>query len=269
MSEGAIEGQGSQVQESQEVTEPVSQGQESTGTGINPAWNELLESVPAGLHSQITPHLTKWDQNYQRDIQQVHSQYEPFKPFIENEVNPEQINYALGILSAIEERPEEVLQALRSYIGEEEVTPEQQGLEDNQNGELPEFVNHPEYQRMQQMVDTMAQLLVQQRQSETDSQFDQELDSELSAAQEQHGEFDEEWVLTKLYNNPELSVDEAVAAYKEFEQGLISRTQKPGPPVLGSGGSVPNPDFNPAKLDGKDRRATVAQILAQAAQQNH
>lgn len=251
-----------------EVTEPIETQDQESGTGINPAWSELLQSVPAGLHSQITPHLSKWDQNYQRDIQEVHSRYEPYKPFIENDINPEQINYALGILSAIEERPQEVLQALRAYIGEEEETG-QQGFEDINNGESPEWLNHPEYQRMSEMVNTMAQLLVQQRQAETDLQFDRELDSELTAAQQKLGDFDEEWVLTKLYNNPEMSVEQAVQAFKEFEQGILSRNQKPGPPVLGSGGSVPNPDFNPAKLDGKDRRATVAQILAQAAQQNH
>lgn len=260
------EGQDSPIENTGEDQAVETQGQES-GTGLNPAWNDLLGSVPAGLHSQITPHLTKWDQNFQSKINEVHSQYEPYKPFLESQVQPDQINYALSVLQAIEERPEDVLKALQAYIGNDE---EEQGQDDPEgNGpESPEFMNHPEYQRMQEMVQTMAQLLVQQREAETNAQLDSELDQELTAAKEKFGEYDEEWVLTKMYNNPELSVEQAVEAYKQFENGILARNRKPGPPVLGAGGSIPNPDFSPGKMDGKDRRGLVAQMLAQAAQQN-
>ena len=262
-------------QEGQDNTGQETQGQEtetsiesqSSGTGINPAWNDLLESVPSSLHSQITPHLTKWDQNFQTKINEVHSQYEPFKPFVESQIAPDQINYALGVLQAIEERPQDVLNALQAYIGTDDDEQGQDDTEDN-GPEQPELFNHPEYKRMQEMVETMAQLLVQQRQAETDAQVDSELESDLKAAQEKHGDYDEEWVLTKMYNNPNLSVDEAVQAYKEFEQGILSRNRKPGPPVMSPGGSVPNQDFKPSGLDSQGKRGLVAQMLAQAAQQN-
>lgn len=260
---------GQEAQGQEEVTlDSQNQGDETSGTGINPAWNELLETLPSSLHSQVTPHLSKWDQNFQSKINEVHSQYEPYKPFIENEVNPEQIQYALGVLNAIEENPQQVFEALRAYIGEED----EQGQgdpEDNGQGsdETPEWMNHPEFQRMSEMVNTMAGLLVQQREQETNSQIDSELDQEFSAAQQTHGDFDEEWVLTKMLNNPDLSVDEAVQEYKKFEQSIASRYAKPGPPVLSGGGSVPNPSPGPG-MEGKDRRAYIQQMLAQANQQN-
>lgn len=262
----------SQVTQGQEVEQAVGESPieaQSSGTGINPAWNELLDVMPASLHSQITPHLSKWDQNFQTKVNEVHSQYEPYKPFLESKVNPEQINYALGILQAIEERPDEVLKALQAYIGVEENT-QQQGLPTQDNGpsEQPEWMQHPEWQRTQDMLNTVAQLLVQQRQTETQAQEDQALEAELSAAKATHGEYDEEWVLTKMYNAG-LSVDDAVKAYKEFEASVASRSnQKPGPPVLGPGGSIPNQDFKPSDLDSKGKKQLVAQILAQAAQQN-
>lgn len=277
---------GTEGQDSQNIgTEPVdTQGQEAietpaggdqqqNDTGINPAWNDLLSSVPAGLHSQITPHLTKWDQNFQSKIGEVHSQYEPYKPFIENQVAPDQINYALGILNAIEERPQEVLQALQAYMGLD--IPDEQGQnqnlppQDNGPSDQPDWVNHPEFQRMNEMVNTMAQLLVQQRESEANAQYDSQLESDLSAAKDKFGDYDEEWVLTKLLNNPDMSVEKAVESFKEFENGILSRHRQPGPPVLPAGGSVPNPSFDPTKLGDKDRRATVAQMLQQAAQQQH
>jgi hypothetical protein len=270
MTEGIPEGQDSQVEETGSET----QGQEAvestdTGTGINPAWNDLLSSVPTGLHSQITPHLNKWDQNFQSKISEVHSQYEPYKPFIENNVQADQIQYALGIMSAIEERPQEVLNALKAYIGEEE----QQGLVDNSgNGpdetEQPEWMNHPEWKKTQEMVNAIAQILVEQRQTSTQAEMDSQLDQELTAAKEKFGDYDEEWVLNHALNK-NVTIEQAAQAYKDFENQIISKNRQPGPPVLGAGGSVPNPSFDPSKMDDKDRRATVAQILANAANQNH
>lgn len=266
--------------EGQDNTSEVTQGQEenesqpieaqSSGTGINPAWNELLDVMPSSLHSQITPHLSKWDQNFQTKVNEVHSQYEPYKPFLENQVNPEQINYALGILQAIEERPEEVLKALQAYMGAEENT-QQQGLPTQDNGpsELPEWKQDPDWLKTQDMLNTVAQLMVQQRQTETQMQEDQQLEADLNAAKQKYGEYDEEWVLTKMYNNPDWTLDKAVEAYKEFETSVATRSnRKPGPPVLGPGGSVPNQDYNPSNLDSKGRKSIVAQMLAQAAQQN-
>ena len=268
--------------EGQDTTSEVTQGQESieqaggenpieaqsTGTGINPAWNELLETMPSSLHSQITPHLSKWDQNFQNKVQEVHSQYEPYKPYLENDVNPEQINYALGILQAIEESPEEVLKALQAYVGVETEEQGQVEPEDNGQEDSPELLNHPEYLRMQEMVETMAQLLVQQRQTETEAQEDSELEADLNAAREQFGDYDEEWVLTRLFNNPEMSLEQAVQDFKQFEQGIAQKYRQPGPPVLGAGGSIPNPSYDPSKMDSKGKKSVVAQMLAQAAQQN-
>lgn len=268
MSQGVPESQDSPV----ENTGDISQGQEavaSEGTGINPAWNELLSSVPQGLHSQITPHLSKWDQNFQSKINEVHSQYEGYKPYLDNSIQPDQINYALGILNAIENSPNEVIQALQAYVGGDI---EEQGLGQEDNGpndEQPAWKADPEYQRMTDMVNTMAQLLVQQRETQTNAELDSQLDGEFKAATEKFGDFDEEWVLSKMLNNEGMSVEQAVEAYKAFENGILTKNRQPGPPLLGAGGSVPNPTFEPGKMDGKDRRQVVAQMLAQAAQQNH
>lgn len=266
---------GQEAQGQTEITtdQPIG-GQEvpSGGTGINPAWSEMLDALPSSLHSQVTPHLTKWDQNFQSKINEVHSQYEPYKPFLEQKTDPEQISYALSVLQAIEERPQEVMSALQQYMGIEEGQSAEQGQlnqqEDNGPSELPEYLNHPEFQRMKDMVDTMAQLLVQQRESESQAQEDSALEQELQQARETHGEYDEEWVLTKLYNNPEMGIDDAVKAYKDFENQIIQRNRQPGPPVLGAGGSVPNPNLSTKGLDGQGKRALVAQMLQQAAQQN-
>src|SRR5216117_1810141 len=61
----------------------------------NPAWDGLLGKLPSQYHQAILEDLKSWDQNYNTGIQKVHSQYEPWKPFIENQVEPDEVNNAL------------------------------------------------------------------------------------------------------------------------------------------------------------------------------
>ncbi len=259
-------GQDTGTEEVEGTVAPETGGSDS----INPAWNDLLEVVPSQLHSLVTPYLQKWDKNYQEGINKVHSQYEPYKSYIDNEIQPGQIDYALQLMQAIESRPAEVIKALQEWSGtsvEEPPTTEQQG----QSGdtEIPaEWLNHPEFKRMQDMVDQMAQLMVQQNQASQVNQEDAALEAELEKLHKEHGDFDEEWVLTRAANNPNISFDKHVTAYKEFVNGIIANTRKPGPKVLSAGGVAPDSQVDTKTLDSKGRRDLVAQMLAAAAQQS-
>lgn len=261
---------GQDTGQQQEVTE-----QEPEGSGLNPAWNDLLGVVPSQLHSQVTPHLEKWDRNYQESIGKVHSQYEPYKPYLDNQIAPEQINYALQLVQAIESRPAEVIQALQQFAGLEDTTQGQgqqnqtgqQGQVDDET-EVPDFVNHPEFQKINEMVNAMAQILVQQNMSQQQSQEDQQLAEELDQLHETHGDFDEEWVLTRALNNPEASLEDHVKAYHQFETSIVEKVRKPGPRVMGAGGAAPDNQVDVNKLDGAGRRSLIAQMLQASAQQD-
>lgn len=262
-------GQGSVEQDSQGIESSVDNSTGPEGTGNNPAWNDFLEVVPSQLHSQVTPVLSKWDQGVQQKINQVHSQYEPYKPFLEEKIAPDQINYALSVIQAIENNPKEVLQALQAYIGEDENA--EQGQNNQQPGDgstdTPDWLNHPEFKKINDMVTSMAQIMVQQRQTETQAQEDARIEGELKTLKEKHGDFDEQWVLTKALAD-DGDLDKAVQAYKQFETSVLEKQRQPGPKVLGAGGSVPNPTSTKG-MDSKDRRSIVQQMLANAAQQNH
>src|SRR6266496_4647872 len=106
-------GQDTGTEEVEGTVAPETGGSDS----INPAWNDLLEVVPSQLHSLVTPYLQKWDKNYQEGINKVHSQYEPYKSYIDNEIQPGQIDYALQLMQAIESRPAEVIKALQEWSG--------------------------------------------------------------------------------------------------------------------------------------------------------
>jgi hypothetical protein len=263
-------------QENIEETQGQTGGdQEGTG-GLNPAWNEVLNPLPQEFHSQITPHLQKWDQNFQNKIQEVHSQYEPYKgyePFVQAGVTPDEMNYAYGLYNALNTNPGEFLAALQEAVGQE--TQNQQQVQFEQQGQYestpqsPDFdiESHPYVQRLNGMVETMAQIFLGQKEQEEQQAYDQEFDQELQSLKETYGEYDEKYVIGLLMANPEMPTEDAVKQYKALEQQILSGKRQPGPPVLGSGGNIPNVQTDTRKMGGKDTRSIVAQMLADAAQQ--
>lgn len=259
------EGQGTQ-----ESGQPESTAQPS----INPAWNDILGVVPSQFHSQITPHFQKWDQNYQNSIQKVHSQYEPWKPFIDNGVTPDEVNFGLNILQSLSNNPQEVINALNEWYtqeyGEEE---EEQGQNEStsqlQDGEF-DITQHPAFQQQEEAVRAMAEILLEQRRQEQEAAEDAKLESELNSLREKYkdrGDFDEDYVLGVALNDPEGNLEKAVEKFFEIQDRMVQNQRRPGPPVLGSGGAIPSQGVNVKGLDDKGRRALVAQMLSQAQQQ--
>jgi hypothetical protein len=246
-----------------------------TGTpNINPAWNDLLGVVPSQLHSQVTPHLQKWDQNYESQIQKVHSQYEPWKPIIDNGATPDDVGFALSLMEAISNEPQQVITALQEWVQQldnGEVV-EQQG----QNGSNPQspndpydLSNNPAYKQMESAVQSMAQILLDQKTQEQQAQEDAALEQELSDLKEKYkdrGEFDENYVFGIALNDPDMSLEQAVEKFFEIQDKILQNARQPGPPVLGSGGAFPNTNLDTRKLGSSDTKALVANLLQQAQQ---
>ncbi len=264
MTEISPEGQGSV-----EGAQGIPSGQtESTGTpNINPAWNDALGVIPSQLHSQVVPHFQKWDQNFQTKINEVHSQYEPWKRYADDGVSPEDVDYALGLLNALSENPTEVIKALQEWAGAE--NPEQQGQQINQpqqtDPNADPILSHPKVLEMQQQMEMMAQILLSQRDKEQQAAADEELESDLEELKKQYGDFDEDLVLALAANADEFDY----AALEQAVQTVQSKTKvvrQPGPPVLGNGSAPPNEV--PKPQNDRDRRAIVAQMLQQAQQQS-
>jgi hypothetical protein len=261
-----IEGQGSEPIETQGQ-------QQDAGTSLNPAWNDLMQVIPSQLHSLVTPHLQQWDKNYQEGIGKVHSEYEPWKPLLEQGVTPEQASYGLQLLEAISERPQEVFESLKNFLQIEDEDgslqpPQEVGQEQGQQSTPIDISQSPEFQQMKQLVEAMAELTVQQNSQQLESQADSELEQEFASARQQHGDFDEKWVMVQMLANDKLSLEDAINEYKQFVQGILTNANRPGPRVLPGGGNTPSMSADPSKLEPKDRRNLVAEMLQAAAQQN-
>ena len=243
------------------------QGQEEK---INPAWNNLLSRVPQGLHNQILPELKQWDQNFQQGIQKVHSQYAAYKPFIDQQIDPNALNEAYMIRQALEQDPMKFVQALVEHYQLELPTEQGQDPNEIQEEDNPyDFKQDPDWQNQQQMVQLMAQALVTQNQQAQEAQEDEELDMQFESAKQRHGEFDEDFVMKHLYfsgaeNVDEAIMDEAIEAWKEHVQGVVQNYRSPSqnaPILMGGGGGLPSQQTPVGQMTGRDRRALVVQTL--------
>ena len=258
-----------------DVTEQVSQEttqEETSESGLHPAWNEMLEALPSSLHSTVTPFLQQRDKSYQDGINKVHSQYEPFKPYLENNIPQDRINYALQVAQAIEERPEEMIKALQEFTGMSKkdataVVNEANSEPGQVESDVPEeLLNHPKFQEMEKQLQTVAQYLVSQKQQEEQAAQDAQLETELAGLRDKHGDFDEEYVLTWAINHPDKSLDDAVGAYKSKVNEILEQNRRaPAPKVLPGGGSNVSSEITREELkDPKSRKSVVQQMLEAA-----
>lgn len=238
----------------------------------NPAWTPFFEALPDSLHNQIRPVLSEWDRNVQARIQQVQQQYDPWKPFIENQVDPEMANYALQVLNTINETPQDFIAAVAEHF---QLTPQQlfpdfapttepspfevQG--DPQSQEAP---IDPRIAQLEEGYRALAAITLQQHAAEEALQADQQVTSMLEYAKDKYGDFDETAVLNNMLGNGG-DIDAAVAQYQEMADRILQQNQRPAPRVLGGGGSgVPTTPVNATTMTEAERKAFVVKALMEA-----
>lgn len=248
-------------------------GQGENSGGLNPAWNDMLGIVPEELHSQITPHLRNWDQNFNNKLQSVQSEYEPFKEFKEAGINPDQLKMGMGLMQAMEQNPKQVYDLLAQQFNFGADTSGQGASEepvDDAFAELPDAVKQKltMVDTLQQQLDTITQWAVSQQNSTVEQQEDAALENLMSGLKTKHGVFDEHYVLSKMQAG--MDPEDAIKDYNSFVEQVRTEAQRPkAPKILGSGSIVPGEQaLDPKKMNPHQTKDLVSQMLAQAAAQN-
>lgn len=253
-----------------EGNEPPVTQQTQQEEKLNPAWEPMLNKIPEQFRGMVTSDLRQWDQNYQQGIQQVHSQYEGYKPFLEQEITPEALNNAMLVQQALENNPEQFIRTVAEYynlqLGEQgQPDPEETGEGEGEG--LPfDITQDPQFQRYQQATELMAQQMMTQAQQQEDAQWDQQVASDFEAAKEKHGEFNEDLVIQRMLATGE-DVNSAVEFVNGAIQAEVAKHRSPGataPIMMGSGGGLPSQQTPVGNLSPQDRRALVMQRLAAA-----
>lgn len=241
--------------------------------GINPAWTPVLDKLPESLRPLITPDLRQWDKNFQEQLQKVQSEYEPYqayKPFVENQVNAEELAAAHQIFQALNADPQAFYQNLAEYLQLGD-SGQGQGQQDNGAGveELDfndpgvDITQHPKFQELMQNQQALAQAFMQQEEAKQMAALEQQIDQELAQIKQTHPNIDEVMLLqTATANNVDLAkAAEMLIAYNER---ILTASRTPAPTVANpAGGGLPAVQpVDPKTLDKKGTQQLVAQMLA-------
>lgn len=251
-----------------EPVQGISPDEGGNSPGPNPAWSEVLDILPEQFHSVVTPHFQKWDQSAQSRIEQANEslkEFESYKPYIEHGISNEEIEQGLRLMYEINNNPQNVYSALADAykFGQ---TPGAGTTPDAPEGGAPNAplegdpVNE-EVNQLRQGLELVSKIVLNDAQAKQAATADAELTREMDKLRTDFGEYDDDYVLTKMMNG--MSGEDAVKAY----QKLVT-PKSFAPNLLGSGGSgsgLPSNAIDPTKLSGKETRNLVAEMLAQAA----
>lgn len=239
--------------------------------GGHPAWQEILTAVPEQYHEALIPKLKGWDSGVTQRFQEIHSQYKPYKdfePIVEQGFDPDSLSQAVGLYQALTKDPESVYRSLGEaygFIGEQE----SESDDEDEDYQIPRALQE-QLNRQEQAIEIMAEQLQNQTLQEQQGAQQEELDNYLEGLREEYGEFDEDYVLTKIANGTDGEV--AVRQFLDLVGVVpadIPRAQAPkvfGSSGVGSGG-VPTNNPEISTMSDQDTRALVAEALRVAAEQ--
>lgn len=173
---------------------PANQGQ-----GGHPAWQEILSQVPEMLHPQIRPALENWDRGVQERFQQVHSQYAPYKQFLDANIQPEALQQSYQLWQMLNSDPRALYEQLGNFLGANSSGQGQQQVP-NQQQQVPgevdlgafgneefDLTKHPQYQALMQQQQALAQqqqMLMQGIQMQHQEQLNRQAEAQVASQQQ-------------------------------------------------------------------------------------
>lgn len=234
--------------------------------------NPFLNNVDPAHRAVVEPYLRQWDADVTRRFQDLHSQY---RPYAELGAPVEDLQSAYNIYQQLNTDPKAFLGLLQEALADE--LSEQGPSGNNGSNQLP-FQGLPEefqtdYMQSKQALEAVAQFILEQQDQQIAQQEDQELDSYIGELRTKYGEFDEEYVIAKMYATG-CSGDQAIQQWQQQLQQFINQAggapqrQPSGFKALSGGGSVPQGDLQKVTdLSRADTKALVASIMKNAQNQ--
>ncbi len=232
--------------------QPTPPGDMPLFEGLGTEWNEIVGAFPEDKRAELAPKLKA-----RIDAYEPLKQWEDFQ---KSGITAEQASNALNLYSTIENNPKQVYETLGKYLG---VTKEE--VKEVVEATQQEINEDPRLKAIQQQVDTLSQIMLAQRQQSDSEQQAAEaeaaLEKEMNALKKKYSDVDEEEIIMRMIHNNVT----AEQAYQDYSAKIAQiRERRPAPSLLGSGGTIPRRDIDPAKLDSKDTKNLVAQMLEHA-----
>lgn len=233
-----------------------------------------LDKFPESLHHIARDVFKEWDGNVTKRIQSVHSEYEPYKSFVE-EYEPDAIQQAVQIAEALNNDPQAFYTALAEAYGFE--TPQQgqqiaNELQQQQSNNPQQDEYDPFSHRLEQneqLTRTLAETLIAERnateQARVEQQEDELYDQTMGQLAEQYGEFDQNYVNSLLAQgyDPEAAVQYWRQAVDHYASQQLAPNST-APVIMGAGGGTPSIQRDVSDLSSQETRHLVEQMLRQA-----
>lgn len=233
----------------------------------------FLKDVDEADRAILEKYLPKWNGQVTQRFQAIHGQYEPYKRI---GMDPDTLSTAAWIYSQLDSDPVGMYKKIHKALKESDMweDPDDDGQQPvgGSQASLPEFEGVPEQfvRQFQQMQEELGQLR-ETTQGFIGSQQEREemamLDQVLNEMHTHFGDFDEEWILTRLARGKNPS--EAFQEYQQFVQGITganNRQRKPAPNVFGGSGSVPAGQVDRSKMNTPEGRKNFIAAALEAAQ---
>lgn len=268
-----------QGQELEQPYEAPNSGTDESGSQQeSDLYAPYLEKFPTSLHSVARDVFKEWDGNVTQRIQKVHSEYEPYKPFVE-QYEPDALQQAVQIAEALDSDPRAFYEALAEAYG---FAPEQgqqvaqalaQGQDLGQPQQQQPLDNYdPITQRLnqqEQLLQMMGETIIAERQAAQEAiqmqQEDELYEQTISALTEAYGEFDVNYVNALLAQgwDPEQAVAQWQQAVGQYAQQQLAPNQQ-APVVMGAGGGTPSIQRETENLSSQETRRLVEEMLRTA-----
>lgn len=279
-------GTGELSEETQTQTTPEEQSQGSTEEASQEEYspselaNQFLEAVEENDRPIVSKYINQWDAGVTRRFQDLRNQLQPYE---ELGAEPDALEEAWYLYQTLEENPKAVYDAMLAnpliaqQLGLESPQTQPQQKPDNGSqgqkppseelqGQLPpEF--QQQFEKNNRVLEALAEYVLQDEERKKQEQEDQQLDEYIGLLKQEFGDFDEDYVLVKMYNG--MDAEGAVKEWQNKVQSLVNESQqrtKNAPPVLSSSGGNGVPQEQPqslAQIDRNDVKSLVANVLAQ------
>jgi hypothetical protein len=243
----------------------------------HPAWEPYLADVPEEFHGYVTKAFKAWDEAVvpKSKVQELEEQYNPYKEFLDNQIEVEELREAYGVRQALEENPEQFIRKAVEIFGLDNLlngsseTPPagNAGGGGNEWEDGDDIASHPVVAALQKQLEEVTGRLSKQDQTAEETrqaeEFDQYLDG-LKETYKEAGEFDEAIVSGLIAAG--WDGDEAVKHYfSKF--GAPNQAPTPSantqPPVVmgGDGSTGSGIPQNPVSMGALDRNGIEDVIM--------
>lgn len=232
-------------------------------TGAEP-WTEVLGHIPSQFHDDVTPALKTWVSEHENKIR---GEYAAWQPFVEQKVDPNQLQNAWQLAAALEQNPVQTINNIRAFYEQNGIKFDQQGQPQQQlpqqqsqqpsvdeNDPMAKFAS--EIAELRKQNELMAQVLVkgndEARAKQEDARVAQEFDNLHTTMKAKYGRDFNEHFVGGLALATGCTLAQAAEKYYEEINSTATAMQRPAPSVLGSGGGLPTSRPDVTKMGSQE-----------------